>query len=297
MTSATFLWYRDERAYVDQRGMPVRVPVPDWSELGRSRTFARRARRLARRGFRGAARCDVTCSEATGTSIKWPSSRADGWLASRFRCIPTVSVAGRAGWGRAAASCWSCSPEDVEREYAASSRRGPGTADRPIRARDQLAAGPDDSLGSGWARSRRAESSSGRRSVSKASEAQVVSNGETETDRGRAGLFERRPWGRGDLVALSVWTAAHCRFLLGRRQPAPGALLLRYHRDQLSLSRLLRRGAARRAVLAMVPGPLLRHAALQREPGGLSAPAQVSALSLAGRPGRPSTSTRCCRSG
>jgi hypothetical protein len=33
MTSATFLWYRDERAYVDQRGMPVRIPLPDWSEL------------------------------------------------------------------------------------------------------------------------------------------------------------------------------------------------------------------------------------------------------------------------
>ena len=33
MTSATFLWYRDERGYVDQRGIPVRVPATDWSEL------------------------------------------------------------------------------------------------------------------------------------------------------------------------------------------------------------------------------------------------------------------------
>ena len=33
MTSATFLWYRDERAYVDHRGMPVRLSLPDWSEL------------------------------------------------------------------------------------------------------------------------------------------------------------------------------------------------------------------------------------------------------------------------
>jgi hypothetical protein len=33
MTSATFLWYRDEHAYIDRRGMPVRLPVPDWSEL------------------------------------------------------------------------------------------------------------------------------------------------------------------------------------------------------------------------------------------------------------------------
>jgi hypothetical protein len=33
MTLATFLWYRGERVYVDQRGMPVRLPLPDWSEL------------------------------------------------------------------------------------------------------------------------------------------------------------------------------------------------------------------------------------------------------------------------
>jgi hypothetical protein len=33
MTSAAFLWYRDQRGYVDQRGIPVRSPVPDWSEL------------------------------------------------------------------------------------------------------------------------------------------------------------------------------------------------------------------------------------------------------------------------
>jgi hypothetical protein len=33
MTWATFLWYRDERVYVDQKGIPVRSPRPDWSEL------------------------------------------------------------------------------------------------------------------------------------------------------------------------------------------------------------------------------------------------------------------------
>ncbi len=33
MTSATFLWYRDERVYVDDRGMPVRLPLRDWSKL------------------------------------------------------------------------------------------------------------------------------------------------------------------------------------------------------------------------------------------------------------------------
>ena len=34
MTSATFLWYRDERHYVDQQGTaPFDAPRPDWSEL------------------------------------------------------------------------------------------------------------------------------------------------------------------------------------------------------------------------------------------------------------------------
>ena len=50
--------------------------------------------------------------------------------------------------------------------------------------RDQLAVSPRDNLEIGRARSRRAESSSGRRSVSKASEAQVVSNGEAEPTGG-----------------------------------------------------------------------------------------------------------------
>ena len=33
MTSAAFLWYRDERLYVDQWGRPIRAQGPDWSEL------------------------------------------------------------------------------------------------------------------------------------------------------------------------------------------------------------------------------------------------------------------------
>jgi hypothetical protein len=44
--------------------------------------------------------------------------------------------------------------------------------------------------------------------VSIASLAQVVSSGETEPAGSSAALFERRPWGRGDVVALLVWTAA-----------------------------------------------------------------------------------------
>jgi hypothetical protein len=33
MTSAAFLWYRDERLYIDEWGCPVRTQGPDWSEL------------------------------------------------------------------------------------------------------------------------------------------------------------------------------------------------------------------------------------------------------------------------
>jgi hypothetical protein len=44
--------------------------------------------------------------------------------------------------------------------------------------------------------------------VSQCSEAQVVSTGDTETNGGSARQFERRPWGRGDLISLFVWTAA-----------------------------------------------------------------------------------------
>jgi hypothetical protein len=44
--------------------------------------------------------------------------------------------------------------------------------------------------------------------VSKASEAQVVSSGETEATGRQNGPFERSGWSRWDVVALSVWTAA-----------------------------------------------------------------------------------------
>jgi hypothetical protein len=57
--------------------------------------------------------------------------------------------------------------------------------------------------------------------VSKASEAHVVSNGETEAAGCQNGLFERSGWCRWDLVALSVWTAAVAVFfwdLLSLRQ-------------------------------------------------------------------------------
>jgi hypothetical protein len=48
--------------------------------------------------------------------------------------------------------------------------------------------------------------------VNKTSEAQIVSNGETEATGREDGLFERLAWCRWDLVALSVWTAAVAAF-------------------------------------------------------------------------------------
>jgi hypothetical protein len=44
--------------------------------------------------------------------------------------------------------------------------------------------------------------------VNQASEAQAVSNGESEPTGALAGLFAQRPWGLGDLIAVLVWTAA-----------------------------------------------------------------------------------------
>jgi hypothetical protein len=48
--------------------------------------------------------------------------------------------------------------------------------------------------------------------VNKASEAQIVSDGETEATGCEDGLFERLAWCRWDLVALAVWTAAVAAF-------------------------------------------------------------------------------------
>jgi len=42
-----------------------------------------------------------------------------------------------------------------------------------------------------------------------------VSKGESARFDGSGGLFERRPWGWGDLVALLVWTVAIAGFFWG----------------------------------------------------------------------------------
>ncbi len=49
LSHSAFRWYRDERGYTDERGVPVKVPVPAWSELtivddDPSESKARRAR-------------------------------------------------------------------------------------------------------------------------------------------------------------------------------------------------------------------------------------------------------------
>ena len=56
MTLSTFFWYRDERHYVDARGMPVRLRPPGWSEL----TIVRDARLERRSSARLCGAPDVT---------------------------------------------------------------------------------------------------------------------------------------------------------------------------------------------------------------------------------------------
>ena len=189
----------------------MRYRVADWSELiGRSPTIAAGSPG----GFRRHSpfRPDVThvfggywdvyrmafLSGGASSGIPYPMypNRSRGW--SR-------------GLGPDHGKLLVLQPRESRRAEVAVGRRvaGQGDAGRPIREADRLAASLHDSLESGWARSRRARSSSGRRSVTRASEAQVVSRGTEPRPTGRsAGLFERRPWGRGDLVALLVWTAA-----------------------------------------------------------------------------------------
>ena len=91
----------------------------------------------------------------------------------------------------------------------------------------------------------------------------------------------RRPWGRARRPGAAGLDRRDRGLLPGRRRPAPRPVLLRHHRDQLPLPRLPRPRAQGRPVLALVPRPLLRPAAVQREPGGLPAPAEVPALPLA----------------
>ena len=47
-----------------------------------------------------------------------------------------------------------------------------------------------------------------QQTVAPANEAIAVSQGESETIEGLSGLFQRRPWGRGDVLALLVCDAA-----------------------------------------------------------------------------------------
>ena len=69
-------------------------------------------------------------------------------------------------------------------------------------------------------------------------------------------------WGRADPAAFFIWTAAIVLLFWDAVTLRGRAFLLRHHRDQLSLPRVLRRRAAGWPVLAVVPLALLRHAAL-----------------------------------
>jgi hypothetical protein len=57
MTATTLRWYRDERGYLTERGMPVRVPVQPWSELI---VETRASPGAPRKTFRYAVPTDVT---------------------------------------------------------------------------------------------------------------------------------------------------------------------------------------------------------------------------------------------
>ena len=97
--------------------------------------------------------------------------------------------------------------------------------------------------------------------MSKASETQVVSNGETEATGRQNGLFERSGWCRWDAVALSVWTAALAVFFWDALSCAGPSFTLTLPRSTTLIARFSRKNCGR-AILALVPGALLRLAAL-----------------------------------
>ena len=91
----------------------------------------------------------------------------------------------------------------------------------------------------------------------------------------------RRPWGRADALALLAWTvaiAAYFRDVVFLRRAL-------FYFDITEINYPYRAFLARelqgRPLLALVPRPLLRPAAVQREPGRLPAPAEVPALPVA----------------
>ena len=155
MTSATFLWYRDKRLYVDQWGCPVRRQGPDWSEL----TLLKKGEAAGgptdpsdfavpsdvthvfggywdvyRIAFLVRRACDRRPVSLVSQSIPRVVSRVRAWSRE------TVGLASGKGF------------EEVGNEDLRGSR-GWG---RSIGARNKLAVGARDVLGKGRARSRRA---------------------------------------------------------------------------------------------------------------------------------------------
>ena len=141
-----------------------------------------------------------------------------------------------------------------------------------------------DGLESGRARSRRARSSSGRRPVTPSQRgARRVQRGIRNRIDGVGRALRAAPLGPGRPGRAPGLDRS-------RSPPSSGtSVSLRralFYFDITEINYPYRAFFADelqgRPVLALVPGALLRPAALQREPGGLSASAQVSALSLAG---------------
>ncbi len=89
-----------------------------------------------------------------------------------------------------------------------------------------------------------------------------MSREETETPDSSTGLFDRRAWGYGDLAAMLVFTAALAVFFWDVVSLRGALFYFDISEINFPYRAVPRRRAARRQVLALVPGTLLRAAAL-----------------------------------
>ena len=122
----------------------------------------------------------------------------------------------------------------------------------------------------------------GRSTNNRVSEAIAVSQGESESNEGPPGLFQRQPWGRGDWMAILVWTLVIAAFFWDvvslRRALFYFDITEINYPYRAFFAEELRAGRFSR----WFPGLYCGMPLVQREPGGLSSSVQVSALSLDG---------------
>ena len=145
MTSATFLWYRDERGYVDQRGMPVRLPRPDWSELTVVPDVPA-GRRLAAANF--VVPPDVTHVFGGYWDVYKMAFLSGGRLVGiPFPMYPNRFPGWSRGLGPGRGKLLILHPEVTATKAGVDLERGAGDGDRPIREEDQLAVGPAERCG------------------------------------------------------------------------------------------------------------------------------------------------------